>query len=389
MESSGSSGGKVLVVDDIEQNRELVSAHLTSSGYETVLVTSGEEGIKALVAQPFDLVLLDVMMPGLDGFETCRRMRGTRFGTDVAIVFLTALSDLGSHQEAMSSGADDFLTKPINRTELLMRVRSLIWLKRLKDELRTGYDLIRTQRDALLVTQRMKEEYTGFVVHDLKSPLTGILSNAEWVVSMQGLPPQVKESVEDILESATSMHRMILNLLDISRSEDGAPAPKLGPVDMGALLEAISVGFARRLRDTGQRLEVAMSLQSPMIRADEEMLRRLMDNLVDNAVRHAPLGDCIRIEARPADPGWIELRVSDKGPGVPESERERIFEKYYRLSQDEQRLSPARSSRGMGLAYCRLAAEAHGGRIWVEENVPYGCVFCVGLPVRGAGQEAS
>src|SRR5262249_44901630 len=153
-----------------------------------------------------DLVLLDVLMPGLDGFETCRQLRQLKGGSEVAVVFVTALSDFGSHQRAMASGADDFLSKPLNRTELLLRVRSPFGIKRLKDELKTGYELIRSQRDALLVAHRQREDLTAMVVHDLKNPLTSILANAQALVELAE-SDEVREGAVDIVDSAAAMHR--------------------------------------------------------------------------------------------------------------------------------------------------------------------------------------
>ncbi len=218
--------GNILVVDDNLQNRELAAGHLVSSGYTATLAENGEEGLRLFHQRPADLVLLDVMMPGMDGFETCARLRRLPGGSDISVVFLTALTDLGSHQRAMNSGADDFLTKPINRTELLLRVRSLLWIKRLKDELRDGYDLIRSQRDALLSAQRQREELAQLVVHDLKNPLTSIIGNGYWLAETCTDSEQARASSQ-IVQAASAMHRMVMNLLDISRSEDGAMVPKI------------------------------------------------------------------------------------------------------------------------------------------------------------------
>ena len=140
---------RVLVVDDNLQNREVAEGHLVGAGYEAIQAESGARGAGADRAQRPDLVLLDVLMPGMDGFETCRRIRALPVVGDTPILFLTALGDLGTHKAALDSGADDFLTKPINRTELLIRVRSLLRIKQLSDELKRNYDVIRTQRDAL------------------------------------------------------------------------------------------------------------------------------------------------------------------------------------------------------------------------------------------------
>src|SRR5262249_36731539 len=134
-----------------------------------------------------DLVLLDVLMPGIDGFETCRAIRLLPVVGDTPVLFLTALGDLNTHKAALDSGADDFLTKPLNRTELLIRVRSLLRIKQLGDELKRNYEVIRQQRDALLAAHRQKEELTALIVHDLKNPISSILTNAQYVLDRGGL----------------------------------------------------------------------------------------------------------------------------------------------------------------------------------------------------------
>lgn len=141
---------KILVVDDNAANSPLAEAHLVAAGYAVQLAEGGEQGIAAFEEWQPGLVLLDILMPGMDGFETCKRLKKLPAGKDVPVVFLAALSDLSAHEQAMESGADDFLTIPINRTELLIRVRLLLSVKHLRDELNQGYDLIRSQRDALV-----------------------------------------------------------------------------------------------------------------------------------------------------------------------------------------------------------------------------------------------
>ena len=367
---------KILVVDDNSSNRQVAEGHLVAAGYAVALAESGEEGIAKFRGWAPDLVLLDILMPKMDGFETCGRLKASPGGREVPVVFLTALSDLGSHQKAMESGADDFLTKPINRTELLIRVRSLLWVKRLHQELTLGHDLIRSQRDALLQAQRQKEELSALVVHDLKSPLTAILCNIQYLVTKAKLADDDRDALREVLSAADAMHRMVVNLLDISRSEDGTLVPKLTEVDLVALIEEICAVAMRRSEERKLKLTNEVSVRT--VRADSDLLRRLIENLVDNGLKYTEAG-AIQVRAQLCGDGSVEIRVSDEGPGVPEEDRERIFEKYVQLDRDAG-AQAARSSRGLGLAFCRLAAEAHGGRIWVETNHPRGCSFCVRMP---------
>jgi two-component system, sensor histidine kinase and response regulator len=379
----------VLVIDDNLQNREVAEGHLVSSGYDAILADSGESGLQRFQERRPALILLDVVMPRMDGFETCRRIRMLPGGSESPILFLTALGDLGTHKLALDSGADDFLTKPINRTELLIRIRSLLRIRSLSEELRQNYEVIRSQRDALLIANRQKIELATLLVHDLKNPLTSILSNVEYLTGNATLSGPDRESLTDVLRASRSMFRMVMNLLDISRSEDGALVPRCAEFDVGALLQEICSETGQRLREKNQTLTLTVSAEAGAILADRDLVRRVVENLVDNSHKYSPRGSRITIEATasaapPPQPGQVEtppaveLRIRDEGTGIPAAYRTRIFEKYVRVegrSPEEQR-----NSQGLGLVFCRTAVEVHGGRIWVEETDNQGSCFCVRLP---------
>ncbi len=367
---------KILVVDDNAQNRAVAEAHLVAEGYAVVLAVSGEEALTMIEPHAPDLILLDVLMPGIDGFETCRRIRALRGGTEIPIVFLTALADLGSHRKALDSGADDFLTKPINRTELLLRVRSLLWIKRLRDDLRQGYDLIRSQRDALVHAQRQREELTALLIHDLKNPLAAIEMTAQFLSTSQNVSEVAREASCEIVDAAAATRRMVMNLLDICRSEDGALVPKWSDVDIEKLLDEVVRENARQAAYRDIRI-TGRSHVEPRLLADVDLLRRVLENLIVNAIRYSPRKATIEVSAV-GIAGSIEFRVRDAGPGVPEGLREKIFEKYVTIDSGH----ADSTNRGLGLTFCRLAAEVHGGRIWVESNEPEGSVFVVSIPCR-------
>jgi two-component system sensor histidine kinase/response regulator len=333
------------------------------------------------------LVLLDVLMPGIDGFETCRRLRALPEGGDTPILFLTALGDLGTHRSALDSGADDFLTKPINRTELLIRIRSLLRIRRLSHELKNNYDVIRAQRDALIEAERQKNELATLIVHDLKNPLSSILSNVQFLAASRDIPERDRGSLIDVLRASRSMFRMVMNLLDISRSEDGALVPRCVEFDLAKLLDEISSEMRHRLEDKGQTFALRVTPDAGGITADRDLVRRIVENLLDNACKYTPRLGTISIEVTPfaaaAPEGeepvetGIELRIRDEGEGIPAAYRHRIFDKYVRIEERAQ--TELGSSHGLGLVFCRRAVEAHGGTIWVEDNGDKGSCFCVRL----------
>jgi signal transduction histidine kinase len=369
-----------LVVDDNAQNRAVAEGHLVAEGYAVVLAPGGEEALSMFEELSPDLVLLDVLMPGLDGFETCRRLRALRSGAETPVVFLTALADLGSHRKALDSGADDFLTKPINRTELLLRVRSLLWIKRLRDELKQGYELIRSQRDALVQAQRQKEELAALLIHDLKNPLAAIEMTAKFLATSESVSLDTRDASREIVDAAGAMRRMVMNLLDISRSEDGILVPKWSDVDVRMLVDEVVRENTRLAADREIALRGETRVDAPLV-ADVDLLRRLLENLIVNAIRHAPRRGTVEVSAGWGPDGLVEFRVRDTGPGVPDSMRERIFDKYVSVNSEHM----GTGNRGLGLTFCRLAAEVHGGRIWVEPNEPAGSVFVAAIPGHRSG----
>jgi two-component system, sensor histidine kinase and response regulator len=381
--SSVDAPATVLVVDDNLQNREVAEGHLVAAGYDAIQAESGEQALELVDARRPDLVLLDVLMPGMDGFETCRQIRMLPGVGDTPVLFLTALGDLGTHKAALDSGADDFLTKPINRTELLIRVRSLLRIKGMSDELKRNYDVIRSQRDALLAANRQKEELTALIVHDLKNPLSSILSNAKYVLGRQELGAEERDSLGDVLRASQSMVRLVMNLLDVSRSDDGALVPHVTDFDLSVLLGEVCKEMGRRVDDKHQRLTLAVAPGVGGLRGDRDLVRRVVENLIDNAYKYGPWHTTIAVEVLSAtmDDGAepaVEIRVRDEGEGVPASYRQLIFEKYGRVEGNGKHQGG--SSHGLGLVFCRRAVEVHGGAIWVEDgSTPGGC-FCVRLP---------
>jgi two-component system, sensor histidine kinase and response regulator len=372
--------GLILVVDDNEQNRELAEGHLLSAGYEVRLAEGGEQAIAEFQAHRPDLVLLDIFMPVMDGFATCARIRQLPGGADTPIVFLTAISDLAIHAKALESGADDFLTKPIQRTELMMRVRSLLRIKQLKDELKQRHDEIRAQHQALVRSQREKGELIGHLVHDLKNPLTSIIVSVGLLARDPALPEKVRKSARLIARGAGSLNTLVSNMLDINTHEDGALVPKKSQFDLSEVVQEVASFMEQRATELGYTLEAGMARGAQPVFADRDLIRRVIENLTDNAIKYTPAGTRIQLETMTSAGDVAELRVRDDGPGVPTASRARIFEKYAQLDDPD---APAlRSGRGLGLAFCRLAVELHRGRIWVEDNAPRGACFCVQIPTR-------
>lgn len=364
----------VLVVDDNGANRSLVRHTLEDEGYRVVEASAGEEALALVEREAPDCILLDVRMPGMDGFAVCERLRALPRGANTPVVFVTALRDVETFDHALRAGGDDFLTKPVRPTELVIRVQSALKLRRLSDELREHYDLLKHQRDDMIRLQLQKERLMAFVVHDLKNPVNAMDLHAQLLTRDRTLGEAAHESAVQIRSTARQLNRMILNLLDISRADEGKLTAKRSDVDLRALVEAIAGEMVVVARDRSVTIEVGVDVER--VFADEDLIHRTLGNLVENAIRHAPKGTSVRIlAARVA--GAIELRVADAGPGVPLAMKETIFDPFVQLEGKGQPSS--RSGRGLGLTFSRLAVEAHGGRIWIEDANP-GAVFALRIP---------
>ena len=243
------------------------------------------------------------------------------------------------------------------------------------------------KNDALVRAQRQKEEMAALLVHDLKSPASGILMSSRARLRSAGLADAERRSWKNVAAAAEVIHRLALNLLDVSRSEDGAFTPRIVPLDLRRLLENVADLMAPLVDGREQTLQLLVDVPAAAVHADAELLSRVVQNLIDNAVRHNAPGGRVHLEARAHPGGGTEIRVVDEGSGVPPELRRRIFDKYARLGDDG--LSTEVAGRGLGLLFCRLAVESHGGDIAVEDNLPHGSVFTVRLPAESARDEGA
>lgn len=373
--------GRVLVVDDHPENVRLLTALLTKAGYAHARgVGSAVEALERCEVEPPDLVFLDLHMPEVDGFEALRRLRAVMPGDDfVPVVVLTADARPDARRRALAEGATDFLTKPFDATEVILRARNLL-------AVRAMHRALREQRDALARAQRQKDDLASFIVHDLKNPLTGVLANAQFIEQVV-TDPRAKESASDIARSARTLNRMVLDLLDVAQSDDGALRPRLRALDPNEVVAEAQAHMTAGLTIRGQTLRVAVEPSLGAVEADPGLVLRVLENLIDNASRYAPRGSDLAIVAR-ACPEGVEFRVEDHGPGVPPEQREAVFERYRRLDGHGDEVT-LRAGRGLGLAFCRVAVSVHGGRIWVEPNEPAGSAFCFVLPRSAAVHSAA
>jgi signal transduction histidine kinase len=359
----------ILVVDDVPRSSELARQLLEPAGYQVRCASAEASALLACETEVFSLILLAVPFAGSDGTELCRRLRQHASTSETAIMLVSAQPAACAPAAARAAGADDCLTAPLQRSELLARVRALVSAPR--------SERLRVERDELARIQRRREENIALLVHDMKNPLSGVLSNAEYLANSPELGPESVECAEDILQAGRRLNRMLLSLLDVCQSEYGTlqPAPSL--LDLRELVAEASTLSSARLRDKGLQLLVGLPSAPVELLADHDMLLRLITNLLECAARVAPSNS--QIELRVSDsPDRIELRVSDAGANVAAADRAQLFDGH--AGQTPWETTP-RGRRGLGLSSCRILAEAHGGKIWLEDRPgANGITVCVGLP---------
>ncbi len=235
------------------------------------------------------------------------------------------------------------------------------------------------KNDALTCVQRQKEELAALLVHDLKSPAAGIVMLSRVRLRDSDLGDTDRRAWTQVLANAEIINRMALNLLDVTRGEDGTFAPQPEAVGLRPLVHEVVELMAPLADDQEQTLSTVVDARAERIHVDAELFRRVLQNVLENAVRHTPPRGTVTLRAQDVGAA-LEIRVADEGPGVPLEMRAAIFDKYARIEGAGQRCAPA--GRGLGLTFCRLAVEAHGGTIHVEDNVPTGAVFVIRVPHR-------
>jgi two-component system sensor histidine kinase/response regulator len=373
----------ILVVDDDPTNIRLMESILKASGYSVLSARDGEEALDSIAKNRPDAVLLDVMMPRMSGLEVCHKLRSQYETRLLPIIMVTALNALEEKVQALETGADDFLTKPVNRMEMVAKLHSILRVKALHDEVEETRRQLEAKNDELVRLERLKEKLTQMVVHDLKNPLAGIVGNLQ-LLEMQGpgVPP---EAFHQILartqESARQLMGLILNILDVARMEEEKLVLRRQTLHPQELLRNCirqGEGLSKKL---GVALSCAADEGTEPVDADPELTGRVLANLVTNALKHTPPGGRVEVGAvsRPLE---VEFWVRDTGEGISQELLPRVFDKFV-VGDESAEPEQVSHGTGLGLTFCKMAVEAHGGRIWVESEPGSGSIFRFILPRRG------
>ncbi|MBP5972158.1 hybrid sensor histidine kinase/response regulator [Brasilonema sp. CT11] len=363
--SKSSNSDKILVVDDSPDNVFLVKTILQEEGYTVSTAVNGASALAQLEISTCDLVLLDLMMPGMDGYEVTKRIRQNMTLPFIPILLITA-HDSPNVAHGLDLGADDFIRKPVTVDELLARVRSLIRLKHSIDE-----------RDEI---GRLRQDFASRLTHDLRTPL--VAADRMLLLFQQGalgqLSPQMQEVIEIMARSNSNLLAMVNTLLEVYRFEAGRKTLAFQPVNLSQLLQEVS----QELSPLADQKHLAVNLDlgedsgTSKVMGDRLELHRLFTNLIGNAVKFTDTGEItIRITPATSSDNCIKVEIADTGRGISPEEQLTLFERFRQGSHNH-------SGSGLGLYLSRRIVEAHQGTILVNSEVGKGSVFIVNLPIK-------
>ena len=356
---------KILIVDDVTKNIQLVANILQRAGYEIFFALNGTMALELVKDQTIDLILLDIMMPEMDGFETCKRIKALSNAQDVPIIFLTAKTDIESIKKGFNVGGVDYITKPFNREELLSRVKTHLSLMQQQQELKE--------------LNATKDKFFSIIAHDLKSPFNHLLGLTEIINNLANKSDnkEILEISKLINKSAKQGKGLLDNLLEWSRSQIGTH--RFNPKKIN-LYESINetLSFTGHIAAEKHISIINDIPQETIVLADINMLNTIFRNLINNAVKFTnPEGE-VRIYARELKQS-VKITVEDNGIGISKS----TIPKLFKIEENPSTIGTgSETGTGLGLILCREFVDRHGGEIYVKSERRIGSKFIFTLPKK-------
>ncbi|MFP4250847.1 MAG: ATP-binding protein [Armatimonadota bacterium] len=364
-------GEVVLLVTDTPQIDERIAGCLRRAGYE-VCVCGPSEALDVFAQRNPKVTIIDAILGEVSGYDIATRI-SKAFDGPAPVIITTAAYDEADEEQALIGGASDVITKPVRDHELLVRVRALADSRALYDEVEERAEELEAANEALRELQQLRDDLTHMIVHDMRTPLTNIISGLQTVEAMEYEDEIAEEFIPEAIKAGMDLQDMINNLLDISKMEAGELEPER---EEFALAELVSETFERighLAREGG--LEVNAEVEEGItLNADRALIKRALVNLLGNATKFTPEGGSVTVEAEEFEDG-ARVCVNDTGPGISEEEQERLFRKFSQLKSDQKN-----QGTGLGLAFVKLAVDAHGGRVWVDSELGEGSSFCFEIP---------
>jgi signal transduction histidine kinase len=354
----------ILIADDTPENLRVLTRMLQDQGFKVRPALEGETALESARQAPPDLILLDIMMPGMDGFQVCQQLKQEERTGSIPVLFISALEDVLDKVKAFQVGGVDYITKPFQLEEVLARVKTHLTLDRLR---RHNQEL-----------HRLKDEMLRIVSHDLKNPLAAIQSSAELLIGVPGLrqdPAQLLDSLSRIQRNAVYSTALVTDLLSLAEIEAGVRL-HLQRITLLPLLKHQIANLAQ----LAQQKQITLQLDCPdealTLEADPLRLEQVINNLLSNGIKYTPENGSVTLSAH-SEKDQIRIQVKDTGFGIPASDLPRIFDQFYRVDRASHQ---SVKGTGLGLSIVQRIVHQHQGKIWVESKVGEGTVFTVQLP---------
>ncbi len=376
------SKGKVLVIEDSDSIRGYIQKVLKFSGLETEEAQDGTIGLRKTEEFMPDIVLCDIVMPGIDGFEVCKRLKSNSITKDIPIIFLSSITQSKDIVKGFELGIVDYVTKPFNDYELLSRVNTHIDVKKSRDiidlqsdELKKINDELDSRNTQLQKLNDSKDKIFSIISHDLRGPI-GSFENVLEILSGNMLSDVEKTKLMDELkEQSKSIHQMLENLLQWSLSQRKEIYFKPLNVSVSEIAESVAHLLSSGARKKNIEIEIAVDEDIKAF-ADPDMLNLIIRNLVSNAIKFTPENGLITFTIY-AKTGYVEFHVKDTGVGIPEENIDKIFKNNEYFTT---RGTNYEKGSGLGLRLCKEFVEKHGGKIWAERRKDIGTDFIFTLP---------
>jgi signal transduction histidine kinase len=366
------SKATILLVDDSPTNLHVLLSYLKDSGFETLIARSGEGALRQVeYAQP-DIILLDVMMPGIDGFETCRRLQNNEATREIPILFMTALSDTVDKIRGFEAGGVDYITKPLQHEELLAPINAHLMIRNLQKQLQE-------KNQELQELNASKDKFFSIIAHDLRNPFTALLGFTR--MAAEGLNDwshdEIREMMKELGDSAETLYELLENLLSWSRLQRGVMDYFPDMFDISHIVNQNLALFSTIAEQ--KKIALISSLEpETFVFADGNMIDTVIRNLLSNALKFTNTGDSIEISAA-CDNSEIMIAVADTGVGIPETDLPKLFQLDVKYSNVG---TAGEQGTGLGLLLCKDLIEKNQGTIWVESTVGTGTTFTFTLPLE-------
>jgi len=371
----------ILIVDDTQQNVMVLSQMLRDAGYKVLAAFNGEDALKLLEKRKPELILLDVMMPGMNGFQVCEKLKGNSDTQRIPVIFLSALNDIESKVKAFEAGGVDYITKPFQHQEVLARIDLHLSVQSLQNE-REKYILeLKDKQEHLERLNQEKDEVLAVISHDMRNPLGGIIGIAELMKSESITDPEEVEELLGLIESSAERLLALVNdMLDVAVIESNSVRIELRPTDLGKLIHEVVRMHQPAAKNKNVTLNVLVS-ELPRIMSDDSKLSQVLGNLLSNAIKFTPTQGIISVEAYRVDTDAdnVIVKVSDTGIGIP---AEFMANLYKKMGGHQRSGTSGEKGTGLGMPIIKRYVEEHKGTIEVTSEPGSGTTFIIKLPVQ-------